>query len=685
MRGLWSVLFGAVLCVVGWATQAAAQPACLPSAGGVPGQPGVPNWWSEAPPAAVDDPRWRGSLGVGHTANEAEFRGLVETDGADTYLVLSWEVKSDPGFAQAGDSLFVGFFNEDTAIPANSKGLLVKMTRDATTTTVTGGFGTAYSMVVKYRDATTGGGWSNLGTAPPVPAWLSDHGRIDVTCDGAAPPTCDRWIMRLRVKLNPAGATSATGASDPVAGVPVGTNFRMFWDLNVESSGTTTHYKWPSAVADVDETAAPPSYPEPSTWAEFQTTSTPPCMAGISIQRSQIEVVTSPPTGSPHEISITGNNTFHARPTNGTGGTLDGNGIQARIRVADWGSAVGDSPSWRTIPGCDAATGSGSVATGANFDLTCSWALSAEDKCSYDPLTFNTCMPMPPQHQSHQCVLVELSPSATAPADLFFSKKSEYRNMDFVTASEFSRAAKIDLAGLTPLGGGATKRDTYLYVQTRNLPAELGGEGEPPGDEQQPPGQAPTATQELPPGQVPTAAPTAASSADVQKPPSPAPGVRDRAKLPKGPVGTKEAQRLRSLVASGVLTLDEVAEIMPSAVVHVWHDTGRKTASGSPVLEAQSSFGYLVAHDGALTGWKYALTSASATLVPVPNSRNFYKLAIDDGGSAVVTTSIEAVEPKVEQPQTEPPSQPPPGPRYWLWFLIAFVMLVVVILVSRNP
>lgn len=678
MRGLWSVLLGVALCAAGWITRAAAQPACLPSAGGVPGQPGVPNWWSEAPPAAVDDPRWRGSLGVGHTANEAEFRGLVETDGADTYLVLSWEVKSDPGFVAPGDSLFVGFYNEDTATPANSKGLLIKMTREAATTTVAGGFGSAYSVVVKYRDATTAGGWSDLTTAPPVPTWLSDNGRLDASCDGGAPPTCDHWVMRLRVKLNPAGASSATGASDPVAGVPVGTNFRMFWDLNVESSGTVTHYKWPSAVSDVDETSAPPSYPDPSAWGEFQTTSTPPCMSGISITGSDIEVVTTPPTGSSHQISVSGSNTFHARPTNGTGASLNGTDLTVRLRVADWGSAVGDSPSWRTIPGCEAATGAGSVSAGADFDLSCSWTLSAEDKCSYDPATFSTCSPMPPPHQTHQCVLAELSASPTAPANLFFSRQSAYRNMDFVTASKFSRAAKIDLAGLTPLGGGALKRDTYLYVQTRNLPEKLRDDApEPtPSGTGEVPGQAPSDSGEPPPGQAP--------SLDVKRSAEAAARLRERLKLPRGPIGSKEAEQLKKLVSSGALSLEEAAELMPSAVVHVWHDTGRKTVGGSPILEPQSSFGYLVAHDGTLSGWKYELASASATLVPVPNSRNFYKLAIDDGGSAIVTTSIEAVERSAPTPEPTP-KPPPKGPRYWLWAIIVLVVLVLVIMVSRRP
>jgi hypothetical protein len=637
---------------------AIAQPMCFPTAGGVPGQPGVPNWWNEAPPALTDDPRWRGCMQVGHNGDAAEARALYQIDGADKYLVLSWNVKSDPGFAgdpgatpSTGtpfDAVFVGLYNEDTVTPANSKGLLIRAWRRATTSTTSGPSGSAYDIKVKYLDSTTAGGWSDLTTAPPVPIWMTTDGRLDTTCDGGAPPTCDKWVMRMRLKLNAAGTTSATGASDPVDGIPVGTTFKMFWDFQVENAGLAAHYKWPTTLADVDESAAPPTYPDVSTWGQFQIGTSPPCMSGISIASSQIDVVTTPPTGQPHRISVSGSNVFHARPTNGSGASLGAGAIKAKFRVADWGSAVGDSPSWRTVPGCDAATGTGaSVGIGGQWDLNCNWSLSAEDKCAYDPANF-TCTPSVASRHNHQCVLVELS---TTSVPLYFSTASTYRNMDFVPASRFERDARVDIAGLAGLGGGATTRDVYLYVETRNMPATIDDK-----------------PAEQPQGENGGEAPANRLNADFRK----------RLEIPEGrPIDAKTSERLQAAVAAGAITHDDVAKIMPTYIVHVWHDTGRKTKTGTPIIESQPSFGYFVSHDGDLTGWKHSIQGKGVTLSPVPNSRNFYKLAVAEGGSAVVTTVIESVE-----KQTTPPPVPPKIP-WWVWLVFVLILIIVIYLVRR--
>ena len=60
------------------------------------------DWFSGANPLGsftdrwVDDPRWQGASAFGHLADQARFRGLVETVGSNRFLVLMWHIKVDP-------------------------------------------------------------------------------------------------------------------------------------------------------------------------------------------------------------------------------------------------------------------------------------------------------------------------------------------------------------------------------------------------------------------------------------------------------------------------------------------------------------------------------------------------------------------------------------------------------------
>src|SRR5512145_1753086 len=48
-----------VLFALAWPEPAAADTVCVPSALGVPGMPGAPDWWTSS--AMLDDPRWHGA------------------------------------------------------------------------------------------------------------------------------------------------------------------------------------------------------------------------------------------------------------------------------------------------------------------------------------------------------------------------------------------------------------------------------------------------------------------------------------------------------------------------------------------------------------------------------------------------------------------------------------------------
>ena len=148
--------------------------------------------------------------------------------------------------------------------------------------------------------------------------------------------------------------------------------------------------------------------------------------------------------------------------------------------------------------------------------------------------------------------------------------------------------------------------------------------------------------------------------------------------LRKGRVGTKEAAALQRLLSTGRITLDQIAEVMPTQTIYVWYDSG-KTAGAAKILEPMPSFGYFVAHDGTLTGWDQSIVGAGATLTPI--GPNFYRLGVPHNGSANVSSVIVAKDGNEPGP-TPPPPHPP-----WFWILVGLgiLLLLIVLLLLVKP
>jgi hypothetical protein len=85
-------------------------------------------------------------------------------------------------------------------------------------------------------------------------------------------------------------------------------------------------------------------------------------------------------------------------------------------------------------------------------------------------------------------------------------------------------------------------------------------------------------------------------------------------------------------------------ETRPTYLVHVWHATGETVTDVDgvtrKVLEAQTSFGFYVEHQGPLFGWDHRLTGQG--LIEI--APNFYKVAIPNDGSVTVATEISSLE-----------------------------------------
>jgi hypothetical protein len=616
---------------------ASAASVCFPpGGGGVPGQPGLPDWWTGTAP--FDDPRWLGSYGFGDGA--VKFTAMVETTAGQKFLLLKWHVRPDPGPAGLGDQIFVGFYNPTTTV-----GTILKLTRDANVTTAGGTVGAGVMSASAFTRTGTSGLWASVSP----PADISAKARLDATCTTGAPIFCDDWAIRLRVP------TSAAAG-----GVDLGDTFDMWYELDVEHSGTSDRAKFPIGALPQDDTAAPVVFPEPlgsvsppsEAWNSVKIAGAGACVAGVDIQSSDISVANA--IGAGTEVDVNSANTFHAKPINNTTGAFNPNSIKARFRIADWGSFVGDSPRWITVPdpSCENATGAGAPGTitaGTRFDLTCAWTLTAGQKCAYRPDLFPGCTPDPGPRYAHQCVMTELSSNGTP---VPFSTDSSWNNFNFGHSSKLEQKARIDIGNLGP-------RDVYLYVMLQNMPDKV----------------------------APAPAPATGSSpaaGDKQPPPTVAvpPALRERiGPIVPGRVGEKDAALLRTLVANGRITYDDVAKVMPTYAVYVWHDTGKtvKSPSGtSKLLAPQPSFTLFVSHDGPLVGWKQALTGVGgATVTEI--SKNFFRVAVGAPGSVEVLTSVEALE----------TDQPPPGPKpshgipIWLTMVIMVVVLIIV-MVRRS-
>jgi hypothetical protein len=614
------------------ARPASAAPTCLPvGGGGVPFQPGLPDWWTGSAP--YDDPRWIYSYG--YSAGPERMNALLDTTGSSKALVLRWHVTGDGGGASAGDQIFVGFYNPTTTV-----GTVFQFTRDALTNTTAGTVGASVMSANAWTQTGTAG-WSSI----TVPATISSQARLDAFCDTSAlPVTCNEWIIRLRIPTTTAGG-----------GVDIGDKFAMWFELDADHGGTATTdiLKFPLGAATFDPTSLPLTFPPPlgsgssAAWTSVDNTGAVTCAAGVDLQSEDITVQNA--LGSGTTIDPHSTNTFHVKPTNATATTYAGNAIQARLRIADWGSSLGDNPQWDPVPdpSCAAATGSATptVATAGQFDLKCTWTLTANQQCVYGHTT--GCTPDGGFRFPHQCIIADL----TAPAvTVAFSSSSAWNNFDFQHASRLENLARIDIGALTP-------RDVYVYIQTNNMPAKV--EAPPPstGDNN---GQGK--------GPIPSRMLSAAAKERM--------GALAGAIVP-GLVSEEQSRGLQALVAAGKLRYSDVAKVMPTYTAYVWNDSGTtvKTKSGTAkLLSPQPAFTLFVSHDGGLDGWKHTFAGANGATVN-EIAHNFYRISVGHEGHVDVVSTIEALEPGVG---------PEPGHRWWWILIIAALLLLLVVVIFRR-
>lgn len=559
-----------------------AQTACVPNVAGVPGQSGPPPFWQtpggDASTTGVDDPRWRGAYAQAFGGDGLRIRALTYRDGTQDYLLVSWDVRVDGGpQLTAGDRISLALY-DDTGT-AGAKPLRIELSPTLQSNLSTAGsetlLGGPAALDVDVYTGTVASGAVTWAASPiaSVPAWVADlRYEGDYLRSGSPPVTRrDGWRVQARIPIG--------GSEVPINPAAA---FRFYSWVSLElAGGLTTTHRWPA-------TATGNPFPALSSWGSARLgTGASDCRLGVSIESASIGT-TNP---SPHQIRVPGStgatsvdNVFYARPINHDVASLDGASLTASFRLANWGSFVGDSPRWEPVPGCDAAPGAaGAVAVGGNANIQCTWAAGVRERCIYvDPSDARCATLTPPvtasdRRHPHQCVLATLTSSD---ASVTFSRDSAYRNMDFVSASEFTRVATIDV--------GEGPADVYLIVGTHHMPA-------------------------------PSERRLEAMSLEHIR------GLAAR-------LGREHAEASPSSVFDAL-----TARGVPTYETYVFRGSGPAGAAGVAV-EPMPSFGFLVGHEGTLHGWLHTIEGAEQ-LGP-----NVWVVHVPESGVINVRTVIVAAE-----------------------------------------
>jgi hypothetical protein len=581
---------------------------CIPTAFGVPALSGPPTWWNNpvqhAQDTMHDDPRWVGAASMGFgsgTIEEGEFRALKNSVAGKFYLYLSWYVINPTWDPASGQFVVVGFCPKDTLGDTVSFKInpFSAVPPDPSITNCA----TAASFSIYTGMNGTPFGGSVIGTYP----WL-DSTRVWIFND---PGQRKLWAVHMRI---PIGGT----------GLHVGnSSFRMWYQiqtaLTTSGGGGPIKYIWPSTGTPFTiGTHKPPALAD---WAVVYLGTSTSCH-GISLRYDSIGTRNS----SPNEISFTAPNTFFASPYNGMSSSIPAHALHGRFRIANWGSQAdwNDIPHpdsvWKEVPGGHDVTNGVIIPSSTYGSIGFNWSLTPCDTCGFYPSS-NGCYSSIPctfsyQRRKHQCMLVELYGPG-----LGFLNNSVYRNMDFVHASSFSREAEISVKGLADKASLEPQRDVYLYVEKLNMPDTVKTAPNPD---------------------------TTIGKDTTQPVPNP----------------NTESNNSASHVTNSITHVTQTKQ--PMYLVHVYRDIGdREQINGTdyPILKAQTSFGYVVSHEGSLVGWNTILDNATQI------GPNLYKVSVPKNGVITVKTSINALE-----------SFPKPVWMKWIWIIILIIIILIFVI-----
>lgn len=576
-------------------------PYCMPPVTGVPGHGTTKlNWWapgSRPHENYPEDPNWLGAFSLGDgggTQNQVQFRALSGTDAGASYLYLSWLVRVQPNPVQVnqdGLNILVGDGTNYVALKV----------RLATAATVINGDESVAFALDSYPYSTGSGLGTVHGATVP---WATQTARawIGYASPISTVPTTIPWAFQVRVPLG----VNLAQAGDPPVVLPVNNQFKLWYEVDVwvASVAAVVKYPWPgtpastSSINFIPAGLTPPDVALPGTPAG--------CATGITLSRSQIAIqdVTTGAVRTTIQLDLTGSppdvtqpqhqNMFFARPS-GVGGSTSG--LRARFRLANWGTqfTVPTPDSWKIVPGGDNVQYKAPAAPFLSSEFRFPWPQPPLDSFTTDLIDgvklFNSTGGAAGRNP-HQCMMVEMwSTSATD----VFAQSSEFNNLWVADASTFRDVAEVSVVGNPPIGPGP--RDIYLYVQARGLPRVV-----------QP------------------------TDAGIKHP-----GASDQ------PVSFVSAAQ-----QPGAGLPETVYDHAPTYLVHAYYDTGQKLeredGTRVPILRPQTSFGYVVRHDGPLVGWETRLYGAERL------AENLYVIRVPNHGTRRIRIAIQARESQNDRP-----------------------------------
>jgi len=610
-RCIQTFVIASILVLVSAEFASGTSPICISLAKGVPGilwnRP--PNWWDASLGAPrfdtdLDAPNWCGALATTYPTSagsgateQASFRALYHVESGITYLYLSWRAKAVVSLTN-DNVLYLGLHDATTS----GKDVALKILLPAPPGSITAN-AISESQMTMYYKSSSGTTWQiypSNGYDPDIPDWLLETAYYWIETN---PQT---WAFNLRIPISSGDGAGLSNFLDN--GIHLSNNFSIWYELRsgkLSGGGgdAYTPYIWPRAVASITDQTTIPVFPATGNWKEVSLGLSNCSVEGVAIRWDDIGTLNA----VPHEIVIGANNTFYARPRNQSMNVV--NNIRARFRIANWGcnsiweQDVYGNPYpdlWEDIgnPNGDPAAGisiaaatnsNDLVGTSGKGDINITWNPPAS---KYQPCN---AIPDPNKKRCHQCILVTLSGTGVN-----FLNNSVFRNMDFVNASEFSRAAEINVKGISNNPLNSAYRDVYLHVVTHNMPKYI-----------------------------------YKTMHDDYK------LLAGRGHLYSQTMADFESTYLET--NTQVVKDEDLTEIMPTYEVHAYYDSGERRLEGGinkPILLPMSSFGYFVSHDGDIDGWKYNLDGAEE-IIP-----NYYRISVPKDSFTTIMTRIEALEPK---------------------------------------
>lgn len=622
----------------------------IPSAGGVPGIGGPPDWLSGGAGQnfSLDDVRWRGATRVDFAAGAAHgvfFRALHDNSGQE-FIYITLRAGFVPEMNTSRDLVYIGLQRHGT-----NDAIVIRIQAHDSSFSDAGPppMGPPLHPFTIQVNQSTGGapfGGNIVGT----PNWIDANARVWLQNNNTVPGDPNfRWGVQIRIPVSGAGGILNTN------GPQLSTDFDMWYLIRGSVMGNPTilaEYR-----TDGQNTSAfdltNGNYPLPTgIWDEFQLTSGPASFGGVTIfGNGQNDVVVKNGLGTGTTIQNGAVNTFIARPRNyrPAGNDIAAGDIGATFRIANWGSVGGNPNQVNWATGTWDFVDPALTTPVASTDPIPTLAGGSNPPAT-SPIAQPAMMTLGPNKSIHQCILCNLS--STGPA-MNFLQDSVFRNMNYDHASTLERDAEINTIGIAK-DDAPDPRDVYLAIEKIGMDPNTPG-----GDE----------------GifldkRIVLAMRRGGPLGDKLK--------RARAILDQVGRGAEGPnQRLDVLVnvlTEVGLTDDELDQVFPTFRVHVYHDTGERIEEDGekkPVLRAQSSFGLYMYHEGSIEGWQTSIQGADRI------SNNVYQMQVPKDGTAKIKVRVQAVEKGQDRIPEDPIREPrgidgtgPGGDRKGCWFAL---------------